>query len=949
MPTPLPPCSAAGAAAMTADSCVSTPAPRQSLDSTKLAPPRPSGRLVARDKLATQLLEARRHRCIVLQGPAGYGKTTTLVAWRQALLPLGFDVAWLTLTTGDNEPTRFLDYLLACLAQVNSAITREATKLVGHGVDREALERTIITLIHGITRHQRDLVLVLDDLQHLTDTRIHEALQWLLDYAPPSLHVALATRSSMPLSLARLRAQQQVLELDLRELRFSAVESERFLQAQLGSIDAREAMRLHEITDGWAAGLQLLALNLKKRREPGAALGAGGSASRVLLQDPQTFAAYFEREVLALLGPTELETLISASACNHFCASLCAALAGRPDATVDLVSVLARLEADNLFIVPVEGADREIWYRLHPLLREILHERLTRRSRARQRALHVAAWQWFQAHGDLSEAVRHAVLAGDVQVAADMVEACARDLAPRGELRKLIGLMRLLPQEQVQASFALRTWTVRLALFARDFGACATGIANLRADLPADDHLGRFELMLLEVAFAVQRDDAETAALMLPELLQPPPAGANAMLLGGRDNLLSWLYIRRGEHERARQLQLETPIRVMNGTPMMGTASGMLQGRCLVGLSYALQGRMTEAERIYRDVLHEAQRGGDSCVEPSYLATALLGEVLYEQGNPVAVVELLENRVDVLERVSIPDSVQRLQYSLAAAHWMLGNRLESFACLERLEDYATHLNLARLLALALWTQAHRRQQLGELDEAQALMHRLEDIERRHPPREPGRFNEIGLMAERSRVRWLLTHRDYEQAAQRLDRLLASMESRNQHRLRPQHLLLRALVEQARGQQEKSRETVLEALRAGHRLGLMRSLLDADPAALGLILETTSNATLDPVLAFYVERLRKSSGSDITDAPTAPTSAEPRAAAVPMDALSDREIDVLQLLAQVMPNKKIARVLGLSPETVKWHLKHIYDKLGVSGRDEAVARVRDMQWDIPGRH
>ncbi|MGE8317858.1 MAG: LuxR C-terminal-related transcriptional regulator [Comamonas sp.] len=917
--------------------------------STKLVPPRPSGRLVAREQLTALLLEARRRRCIVLQGPAGCGKTTALVAWRQALLPLGFDVAWLTLAPEDNEPNRFLDYLLASLAQVDPAIARGATELAGHGVDAEAVERTVIALIRGLARHPRELVLVLDDLQHLGDVRIHAALQWLLDYAPPRLHLVLASRSAVPLSLARLRAQQLVLELDLRELRFSAAESERFLQAQLGQIAPRDAARLHELTDGWVAGLQLLALDLKKRLPKGGAKGtaAPGAPMRVPVQDAQAFAAYFEREVLARLAPNELELLISVSACNLFSAPLCAALAGKPDAVAEMVALLARLDADNLFIVPVQGADSETWYRQHPLLRETLRERLGRRSEARRRAVHLAAWQWFQARGLLDEAVHHAVQAGELQAAAALVEASARRLAPRGELRKLIALVRQLPPEQVRASPTLRLWMVRVALYARDFDACASGIAELRAELPADDGIGHFSLLLLEVTFAVQRDDLDAASAMQPRLLQGPPPGADAMMLGGRDNLLSWLYLRRGEHERARQVQLDNPTRLLRGVPLLGTAGGILQGRCLIGLSYALQGRMTEAERTYRDVLHEAQQGGSACIEPAYMATALLGEVLYESGDAQAVVDLLDERADVLERVSIPDVVLRLQCMRSAAHWLLGHRLESFACLERLEDYAAQLGLDRLLAFSLLAQSQRRLQLGELGEAEALMQRAEAIERSHPSKQPGQFNEIRVMAERARIRLQLSQGDFDGAVQRLDVLLASLEARRQLRLLPQLQLLRALTERARGREAQVREAVLAALRAGHRLGLGQSLLDADPAAPALVREAAQDPQLDPVLAFYVERLCPPPG-DAAPPPEASGAPATRAPALPVESLSDRETDVVRLLAQAMPNKKIARALGLSPETVKWHLKNIYGKLGVAGRDEAVARVRDLRWgDPPG--
>ncbi|MBB3176649.1 LuxR C-terminal-related transcriptional regulator [Variovorax sp. Sphag1AA] len=915
-----------------------TPTPPKPIVSTKLVPPRGAGRVVARDKLIAQMLEARRRRCFVVQGPAGCGKTTALIAWRQALLPLGFDVAWLTLTPEDNEPTRLIDYLLASLAQVDAAITHEAAELAGHGIDSEAVERTVVALVRGIARHPRDLVLVLDDLHQLSDARIHEALQWLLDYSPPNLHVVLTSRTAVPLSLARLRAQGLVLELDLRDLRFSQAESERFLQAQLGTIDHRDAVLLHELTDGWVAGLQLYAIDWKKRRqESGGDAKVPSEFTRAHVQDAKTFASYFEREVLSRLAPQELELLISVSTCNRFCAPLCAALAGRPEAVQDMAALLARLEADNLFIVPVESTERETWYRLHPLLRETLRARFGRRSEARRLHVHVAAWQWFRTHGLLDEAVRHAVQAGESSAAADLLERSGYGLAVRGELRKLIGLVRQLPPEEVQSRPLLRLWMIRLELYSRDFDACVASIASLRAQLPEDDAVNHFTLTMLQATLAIQRDDIGSAMNLLPQLLQTP-ADADAMTIGGRDNILSWLYMQRGEYERARQVQLDNPTRLIDGVPLLGTASGTLQGRCLIGLSYAMQGQMTKAERIYRDVLREAELGGSACTDPRHLATALLGEVLYEQNEPEAVRQLLEDRVEVLERVSIPDSVLRLFYMLSAAHWIAGRRLESFACLERLEDYATDLGLDRLLVYSLASQMYRRLLLGEHQQAEELLQRLEELGKRQTRSDSEPFNETAVIIERVRIRWLIALGKFDAAAERIDPLIAWMESRSRQRLIAQMLLLRAVIESRRGHRPVARECVISALKLGHRLGLRRTLLDADPAATEMIRQIGSDPALDPVLAFYVERLCPPGSSSDVGAASAPASPSPTA---PIEALSERELDVVRLLAQALPNKKIARTLGLSPETVKWHLKNIYGKLGVSGRDEAVARVRDL--------
>ncbi|MEJ8856599.1 LuxR C-terminal-related transcriptional regulator [Variovorax robiniae] len=912
----------------------------QSLVKTKLVPPRSAGRMVERDKLITQLLEARRLRCFVLQGPAGCGKTMTLVAWRQALLPLGFHVAWLTLAPEDNELTRFLDYLVASIAQVDKDIVREATELAGHGVDGEAVERLVIALVRGMARHGGEITLMLDDLQHLADPRIHEALQWLIDYAPANLHLVLASRGAVAVSLTRLRSRGLVLELDLRDLRFSPAESERFLRSRVGAISHRDAMRVHELSDGWVAGLQLLAVDWKQRwRQAGGEAIAPADFVRAQVQNDQAFSAYFEREVLSRLAPAELELLINVSICNRFCAPLCAVLVGRDATVASMVVLLTRLEADNLFIIQVESHERDTWYRLHPLLRETLHERLGRRSAQHGRDIHLAAWNWFRENGLLDEAVRHGVLAGEADAAADLVERTARALEKRGDLRKLIGLVRQLPPVQVQARVELRLWMIRLALYSRDFDGCAASITRLAADIPEGDAPNRFYLAILQATLAVQRDDPDAAMAVLPRLLQTPPE-ADAMLVGGRDNILSWLYMYRGEYERARQVQFDNPLRLVDGVPLLGTSSGTLQGRCLIGLSFALEGRMTQAERIYREVLREAESGGPACVEPALLATALLGEVLVEIDEIDAALRLLEDRVDVLERASIPDSVLRLLLMLSIAHWTSGRQLESMAYLERLEDFATGVDLDRLLAHSLGMQVHYRILMGDLLAAEGLVKRLDDLEARH--RDVGGMirDEIFVMAERARVRLLMAQGDFEHAAMRIEPLIAFVESRNRYRLNAQLQLLRAVIELRRGRHTLAVECALDALRGGHRVGLMRTLVDADPVAQDLIRELGEDPALDPVLAFYAERLVSASRASQVPAGTAAPSVAPIAG---QEALSERERDVVRLLAQTMPNKKIARTLGVSPETVKWHLKNIYLKLGVAGRDEAVARVRDLQW------
>jgi LuxR family maltose regulon positive regulatory protein len=781
-------------------------------------------------------------------------------------------------------------------------------------------------------------VLVLDDLHLLTDAASCWALQWLLDQAPRNLHFVLVCRGAPTVSLSRLRDQQNVFELDFQDLRFSQAETEAFLQKNIGDIDRRTTQRIHNLTDGWVAGLQLLSIGWSKKRDPREIK----LATRGQIQDEQSFADYFEHEILSKLSKSEYALLEVASICNRFCGSLCAALLGKEEDSARIGSLLASLVTHNVFIIPVETSDHDAWYRFHPLLGEAMRARFRRRAEAQQRQYHKAAWIWFRDHGYIDEAVRHAVSADEVSAAADLLDQYGRDLLARGELRNLNSLVRRLPQREIQARTNLRLWMARSQLLARELDACAESLERLEADLPASDASARFALALLRATLAVARDDTDAAMQVLPQLLHPPP-DVDPAAIGGRDNILSWLYMHRANYELARQVQLRSPSTRAGGAPLLGSPSGRLQGRCLVGLSYALEGQIIEAERIYRDILYESEQRGPSCIDPACLSAALLGEALYELNDPSAALQLLEDRVDVLERVSIPDSVLRVLTVLSASHWLAGRRQEALSYLDRLEDYALNLKLDRLLAHSLGEQVRRHLEQGEFEIAKRKLTKLDEIGQRHPKSGSNLGDEIFIIVERARVRSDLAIGRYEEAAARLVPLIETCEARGHQQIVAMLRLQSALVEKRRGMGKRAGKMTLAALRLGHRLGLVRSLLDADASALDLIRSCGGESGFDVLLSFYVERLRDAASPVQAAAPASRGNATESRSAL-LESLSDRELDVIRLLSRAFPNKKIARALGLSPDTVKWHLKNIYGKLGVAGRDDAVARMRDLGWN-----
>lgn len=885
------------------------------------APAKTPGPTVPRTRLLQRLAQARGRRCVVLQSPAGSGKTSLLIAWRRELVAAGVDVAWVGLAADDDDPTHFFDVLLTSLKKVDPGLVKDAAVLASRSSQEGAIEALVISLVRAIAAHPRELVIILDDAHHLWHAGVLKGMQLLLEYGPGNLQCALATRSVPAVALGRLRAQQQLLELGLEELRFTPEESAQLIVSQLGKIDERDARALHEQTAGWVAGLKLLCLDLRHGRR-------GAS-----VRDPQAFARYFEQEVLGQLPPDAAEFLLHCALSEHFNAELCAALLGRPADVADSSQRLQAMENQGLFIMQAGPRYPDGWWRLHPLLRSVLASRLEALPQAQRSALHAIAWRFFAERNMPHEAVQHALQAGAEHEAAELVESCATSLFIGGELRRLVSLVRLLPETAVQQHPSLRLWLAWAQLYQQRLPECAQSLTRLQTELADEPPVVRYRLTLLRGLHAVQCDDTIAAMAVLPDLLAPP-ADADGIALTGRRCLLTWFHLYRGDYEKARRVQLEEAVPLVDGQPIHGTAIGLLAGRCLTGLTHAVQGQMIQAERIYRDVLFEAERRGPSCADAGTLAAALLSEVLYELNEAAAALELLEPRLEVMEQVSIPDTRLRMMIVLARAHWLTGRPLDAFDDMEQLQDHAERKGLDRMLAYALLVHLELRLRRGEITLARSMLEPLEALDARHAGVETGTLAEIRVAAERARISFWLRTGNLELALTRLDTLTVLCRQRGRTRRIPFLQLQSAAALRQLGRHDRARTLVREALGIGHDLGLMRTLLDADEHVPALVREAISDPELDPVLRFYAERLDAAGRDPGVGVPPPSAPARPGG-----EVLSPREGEVVQLLLQNMSNKRIARALDLSLDTVKWHLKNVYSKLGASGRDEVLERLR----------
>ena len=333
---------------------------------TKLRPPIQSPGLIPREKLIKRLREGRRRQITCIVGPAGYGKTTLALLWRQELISLGHDIAWLSLSRDDAELDQFIAYLLASIQQSVPEIGKEA-ELKFNRESSDNYDSYIASLINDIQHYPREIYLVLDDYHAVKNPVIDGFLAQLINFSPSNFHLILVSREMPGFSLAKPRIHDQLTEIDFSELRLSYVEAADFIAQQNATLGDKEMRVIYELTDGWVSGLQLICIALKR---------TGGDRQLVAsrLNKVQLFSEYLESEVLSFMPDEDVDFLVKISSCRKFSADLGEYITGSPRAS----EIISRAEAANLFLIPLETSDGFRWFRYHPLLSRFLTDRLAK-------------------------------------------------------------------------------------------------------------------------------------------------------------------------------------------------------------------------------------------------------------------------------------------------------------------------------------------------------------------------------------------------------------------------------------------------------------------------------------------------------------------------------------------------------------------------------------------
>jgi LuxR family maltose regulon positive regulatory protein len=889
---------------------------------TKLRPPQPSRRLVQRARLTQRLGGAdggERARLILLAAPAGFGKTTLLVQW----LASWPRVAWLALDRGDVELRSFLTHLVAAIQTVEPEVGVDALALMEGGSNAPP-DAALVSLINDLDVLAGPTVLALDDYHVIDGPAVHEAMAFLLDNLPRQVTLAMTTRADPPLPLSRLRARGELVEVRAADLRFTTDEAEVFLNEVMElQLDPVLVAALEARTEGWAVGLQLAALSARTHARGGDVAGfveAFSGSHRFVLD-------YLVEEVLERQPDEVRAFLLDTSVLAQLTGGLCDALTGRSDGQ----AMLEILERENLFVVALD--DERQWYRYHQLFADALRARHADQTTK----LHAAASRWLAENGLLSDAVRHAIASGDHEHTADLVELSLADLRRRRENRTLRDWLTVLPDDVVRRRPLLalhRGWSclsegdvdgVEAWLDAAEAGLHTTPLSPiptvpLLADA-ASDREGELRSVpsmaaVYRASIAQARGDVEGTvsharrALALAGPDDHFPRGAAAGFVG----LAAWAG---GDLATA----VETFTDAVASLRAAGMVADALGATVVLANMWLARGRPVEARRLYERALAAAERHPGPVLSTTGDLHVGLADLLREQGDLDAAAQRLETARELGDRASLVENRYRWYTAMAALLRAQGDLDGAVAMFDQAEPLFLpgYFPDVRPIPAA---RARVRIVQGRLDEARAWA-RKHGVAPTDPPSYLAEYDQLTL------ARLLLAEGDAPKALRLLDSLLDVAQREDRDGSLVEARLVRALARHASGDADGAAADLTGALTAGVPAGYCRLFLDEGQPMLELLRRGARAAA--PEVRTHVEHLLAA-----TQKPSVPT-----ARRTSEEGLSERELDVLRLLATELSGPEIAGQLYISVNTVRTHTKHIFSKLDVNTRRSAVRRAAEI--------
>jgi LuxR family maltose regulon positive regulatory protein len=893
---------------------------------TKLFVPPTREVLVPRPGLIERLSDGLDHKLTLLSAPAGFGKTTLVSRWvenlrnRDEINNLPIRIAWLSLDEEDDEPIRFLTYLIASLKQI-----KDVDADLGQGAlsmlqsPQPPAANTILTpLINDLAAISEKIIFVIDDYHLIESEQIHQALVFLLENLPHQLHLVIATRHDPHFPLSRLRARDQLTEIRAADLRFTSTEAADFLNRVMGlNLSAGEITELEARTEGWIAGLQLAAVSMRGHEDHTGFIKAFTGSNRLVLD-------YLVEDVLNQQSPDIQDFLLQTAILNRLTGSLCDDLTGQDNGGM----VLEMLERTNLFIVPLD--EERLWYRYHHLFADLLRQRLRKIQPAKIPILHARAGEWFKNQGLNQEAIKHLLAAREYQGAAELIEATALDSIQQGAHTTVARWIDALPEEFVKEQPYL----------------CVLHARALQ--LTGDLETSKARLIDAETALQNQDYQADETYDSIRGLINSCRAYASFMV-GDQDHTISY----------ARQAldQLPETARLMR-----------VQTALYLGIAYRYTGQIQAALDLYNDLLPAIQTiGGNSIAVLWYLH---LGNLYTEMAQLYRGKEIYEDALRFTERHAGRPEMPFTGF----VYVNIGGILRQWNQLEEAYRITTKglalcrdWNVADILAFSHLELAYIYQALGNEEKAVSALQEatsiFENISRwggkiaaAHQVKFHLARGDIEFAENWSQVidldingdfefhreieylvlgRALIALKQFEKAQFLIERICGIAQNIGKRQTELEGLILLAMALSA---QEKTDQAIIylgRALSIAEMNGYIRIFVDEGPPMARLLYEALNRG----IAPGYVQRLLAAFPAAEPENMVSKSLQVDQSGLI--EPLSDREIEVLQLIAKGLTNKVIAARLVLSVHTIKAHTRNIYSKLGVNNRTQAVDRARTL--------
>ena len=864
-----------------------------------MPPPRPfrvtRPRLV--EKLNSHLWENGRFSrpFTLISAPAGFGKTSLVVEWLSGDKASPLHVAWLSLDEADNDPARFAAYWLAALQQAVPSVGEGL--LAGLPTPLSNLLPLVTQLLNQIANLGQPLLLVLDDYHLLQNELVQTAVALFLERLPANAHLVLTSREDPPLPLPRLRARAQILELRQHDLQFSQGETADFLR-QTMQVDLPETAvaTLNRRTEGWAAGLQLAALALSSVATQEGVLTARladfGGSNRYVLD-------YLLAEVLQQQPDERRAFLQETAVLDRFTVELAAAVTGRDDSA----DLLRQVEQANLFLIPLDGRRR--WFRYHRLFADLLRSEL---PPARQKEIKAAAARWLAAQNLLPEAIKYALDAGEMLLAATLIKQAALAAFQQGELTTLHGWLIALPAEliaadaELAANFGWLHWLMGQGAEAGRFTQMAKEAAGERP-LP--------RLISLQACLTLTQDASQQAI--------PAARQALAQLDESETFFRNMVLLILAEAQNS-QGDTAGAVVTLRQAVASGRAShdpSMTVG-ATVNLAQALnvQTKRSEALALCRELVAEFVDARQRPLPMAGLALVTLGELVYHANDLATAEQLITQGMALDELYGLMGADISGLMALATLRQAQGAHTESLQMIRTVRQRIAEAQFDAYEPLLAAQEAELLLRQGQLESverwARTAVTTLNDVDY---------FRRELDLTVLARLR--LAQNQPAAALEYLEALSASVQQAGRWLVQISVCLLQAQAHQALGQLNEATTALTTAVRLAALENYFRLFLNEGETIAALL------PSVREVAPQFVDALLAEFGQGDSPQPL-------------LEPLSQRELEVLHLVAKGRSNREIAETLFVTVGTVKKHLNNIYGKLDVARRTEAVAKAQTLQ-------